>query len=589
MSSSLAAMAYMFRSSQSAEQLRIRAEAVEHHLSGLYNCPLTRHWVGDERSGLLYWKATEIDVDWEFFARRGEEALLWTGVPGLAGGPESGVDAFRLGRQVLEGSVPAESLGSPFSVLSWTNGAVSVANDVYGLARVFHYSFRGGEIWTTRPGAAHVFMAERAQKNETAWSSMAALGWALRGETQLGRGRQVPPATRIRSWADSSGQVHSEDLQDFSEWFTGARARELPSPAEMAEGMGRYIDGARRWPQPVAADLSGGKDSRAIAAVGISSGAITQVRTIDTDPEEARVAHELISRVKTPVHHRVEGKKRTSRPVEVLTANLLSQHRAWEGRYLAGTAFNSGGFTNFGKVKAARFNGLGGEVSNGGNLLDSWADRLKGREAGAGLDRMRAMIRGTGSASVSARDQTEALLKEWGEAAADLGLNSAYQILDLIYAWDRMPNWSAPYSTPHTLTPYYSAPLIQVGVQRVGDPVPDGASQTALISASMPQWLDIPYYKGTRSARATPYLWELENWGQIRDLAQTCVADCRTFHPDAVSIVLRHIEDGSAGKRDEVLLYRLLWEVTFDQYIIELNEEIDRVFRTLRATDAAGR
>lgn len=585
MSSSVTAIAYVLRTPQSADQLRIRVEAVERHLSGLYECPLVRHWVGDERSGLVYWRTTEEYVDWEFFARRGEEALMWVGVPGLAGGPETGVDAFRLGRQVLDGELSPEELGCPFAVLGWKNGIVRVANDVYGLARVFHFALRGGDVWATRPGVAHIFLAEHARKNEAAWSSMAALGWALRGETQLGQGRQVPPSTRLKAWYGAPGHVHSESLQDFGEWFEDARSRDLPDPRGMAEGMGRYIDVARRWPLPAAADLSGGKDSRAIAAVGIVSGAISQLRTIDTDPEEARVARELVSRVQAPVHHRIEGKKSTSRPVEVLTANLLTQHRAWEGRFLAPTAFNAGEFTSFRPARAARFNGLGGEVSNGGNLLDSWAERLKGREAAAGLDRMRAMAGTSGGASLQAREQTEALLGEWAEAARDLGLTSAYQILDMIYAWDRMPNWSNPYSTPHTLTPYYSAPLIPLGVQRAGDPVPDGESQIALISASMPQWLNIPFYKGVREARKTPFIWELENWDKVRELARSRAAECSSFDLDAVPSVLRRISDGTAGKRDEVLVHRLLWEVTFDEYLLELNDQIDRVRHALDGAD----
>lgn len=581
MSSSMAAIAYVLRSSQSVDQLRIRMEAVESHLSGLYKCPLVRHWVGDERSGLVYWSTTEVDVDWEFFARRGDEALVWVGVPGAAGGPETGVDAFKLGREILDGDLSLEELGCPFAVMGWQNGSLRLANDVYGLARVFHFCLNGGDVWVTRPGIAHIFMAEHARKNEAAWAGMAALGWALRGQTQLGQGRQVAAATRLRCWYGAPGQVHRENLQDFRAWFDQSRSRELPDPQTMAEGMGRYIDVARRWALPATADLSGGKDSRAIAAVGIASGAITQLRTIDADPEEARFARELVSRVQTPVHHRIESKAPASRPVEVLIENLLTQHRAWEGRYLAPTAFNAGEFTGFRSARSARFNGLGGEVSNGGNLLDSWAERLRDREATAGLDRMRAMARSSGGASLQAREQIEDLLDEWAETARDLDLTSAYQFLDMIYAWDRMPNWSVPYSTPHALTPYYSAPLIPLGVQRVGDPLPDGRSQTILISASMPQWLDVPFYKGAREARKTPFIWELENWGNTREMVGARAAGCSSFDPDAVPSVLRRITDGTAGKRDEVLVHRLLWEVTFDDYLTELNDQVDQVRNAL--------
>lgn len=587
MSSSMAAMGYVLKAPESLDGLRIRIESVERHLSNFYGCPLDRHWIGDSRSGLVYWSTTERDVDWEFFARRGDEAVMWIGVPGFAGGPETGVDAFKLGRQVLDGDRLAEDMGCPFAVLGWREGNVFVANDVYGLARVFRFDLAEGNIWTTRPGMAHIFMAEPARKNEVAWSSMAALGWALRGETQLGRGRQVPPGTRLRAWYGAEGQVQISELNEFRVWFQDARSRELPDARAMAGGMGHYIDVARRWPLQATADLSGGKDSRAIAAVGIAAGSISRLRTIDTDPEEARVACELISRVNGAVHHHIEGKQPSPLPVEVMRSNLLSQHRAWEGRYLAPTGFNAGAFKGFRLAQAARFNGLGGEVSNGGNLLDSWADRLTGQEIGAGLDRMSAMARTSGGASKLAREHVRQLLEEWGEAARHLGLSTAHQVLDLIYAWDRMPNWSTPYSTPHTLTPYYSAPLIPVGVQRVGAAVPDGTSQKELISASMPQWRGIPFYKGARAARKTPFIWELENWPAVRDMIRARAGESNSFDADSLPGLLGRISDGSAGKRDEVLIHRVLWEVTFEDYLVELNAQINDTRKELEALKGA--
>lgn len=583
MSSSMAAMGYVLKSPQSVEELRIRLDSVERHLFSIYRCPVDRHWIGDERSGLVYWSTTERDVHWEFFARRGDEAVMWIDVPGVAGGPENEVDAFKLGRQVLAGEIAAEDLGCPFAVLSWREGSLSIANDVYGLARIFRFSLAGGDVWTTRAGMAHIFMTETARKNEVAWSSMAALGWALRGETQLGRGRQVPPGTRLRAWHAAEGRVESKDLNDFGEWFYNARSRELPGAHTMAAEMGRYIDAARRWPVRATADLSGGKDSRAIAAVGLASGSISQLRTIDTDPEEARVARELVSRVHAPLEHRVEGKQPAPRQVEVMSSNLVSQHCAWEGRYLAPAGFNAGAFNGFRLAKAARFNGLGGEVSNGGNLLGSWARRLTGQEIDAGLDRMSSMGGSSGGTSRLAREHVQQLLAEWGEVARDLGLSTAHQVLDLIYAWDQMPNWSVPYTTPHTLTPYYSAPLIALGVQRIGSPVPDGTSQKELIAASMPQWLDIPFYKGVRRSSKIPFIWELENWHAIQDLIRARAGESSSFDSCGISEALSRVSDGLAGKRDELLMQRVLWEVTFEEYVDDLNAQIDDTRRALAA------
>lgn len=464
MSSSIAAIAYALNDCNSLESLKIRINAVERHLSPIYRVPLTRRWVGDGRSGLVYWESTEKEIDWEFFAERPGDAILWGYVPGVAGGPESGVDSFELGRRLSDDEISAESIGCPFFLLRWRAGIIDVINDVYGLARLFHFRFKDGEVWTTRPGVAHVFMAERATRSMNAWSGMATLGFPTRGYTHLGRGQQVRAASHLRISADEPGRVDTQVIRDLQGWFGSARSADFPDAISMASSMGEYSDVARRWPSPATADLSGGKDSRAIVAVGIASGAITRVRTIDTDPEEARVARKLMSLVEAPVEHIIEGRGATTPRENDFMNDLVTQHRAWEGRYMASTAFNGGKFAGFKVTRSPRFNGLGGETSNGGILSGGWTDRLRGKSLGAGVDRMHARVKGMPGVSADARERASSILDDWTVEAEGLGLQTAFDALDLIYAFDTMSNWSATYGSPHRLTPFYSAKLIPLGI-----------------------------------------------------------------------------------------------------------------------------
>lgn len=216
------------------------------------------------------------------------------------------------------------------------------------------------------------------------------------------------------------------------------------------------MSAAKRWPDAARSDLSGGKDSRVITAMGIRSGAIAEARTIANDQGEVETAKTLMASVDTDVKHVIVPKQNRSSPEESVMERLTSQHEAFEGRYLPASAFNSARFGGFRSSKHAKFNGLGGEVMNGGSFTRGpWRDRLAQAPLSHASDRIIKMI---GNGGLGASAEAKAAVADFdagypARVSEITGIDTASGVLDLFYNMDRMPNWSNVFAAPDTLVP----------------------------------------------------------------------------------------------------------------------------------------
>jgi len=572
MSSSIGFLAYVFSKENSDEVLTLRKNHAEKHLEKINRGALVRTEVGDGGSGFVAWSLQNSTMKWEPYLRRGDAGVAWLHVPSVAGGPDSGVDEWELADAVLGGRVGADEIGAPFAVARWHRGQLEIVNDMLGLVRLFHFRFEGGDVWTTRPGLAHVFMGEVPKKNQLAWSGMATLGWATSGSTQLGEGRQLPGGTRV------AGSLHagrrSLDVQNvFANWLYDARMSDEPAPETSVRDMELYMSTAKRWPRKAISDLSGGKDSRVVAAIGIRTGAIESVRTIATDHGEVETAQHLMSLIDTDVTHLVVPRKDPSRPGGSFVDRVSSQHTAWEGRYLSTTAYNSAKFQGFGPAGAPTFNGLGGEVMAGGNLLGAWYDRLIDAPGDAAVGKLATMANVGLGVSAEAKEIVASDIKQYVPRAADMGITSAAGVMDIFYHLDKMPNWSIPYATPNIITPLFAPSLLKFAAQRTGAPMEYGEAHRRLLREAIPSWADVPFYKPSAKKRAVQFIWEHGDWAEIRAFVAERSESLETFDTEITSAVLTSVENGDAAKREEIFIQRLIWEATFDGYLVELASE----------------
>lgn len=582
MSSSMLFLAYAFKEPQGRPRMAVRMRGADGHLDGLFEGSLTRTQVGDEHSGFIVWRPSGEPSRWSRVERDEDgSGAAWIHVPSAAGGPESASDPLRLAFGVTEGRVDRDSLAPPFAVATWARGELHVMNDQLGMARIFHYSFPDGDVWATRMGLAHVFMGVAPAKNDEAWAGMATLGWAVAGKTQLGDGSQLPGRSHVvfrpgnATWPVSDGST-------FPEWFARERSMDPPLPARQLSEMGLSMATAARWPEATVADLSGGKDSRLVAAVGIASGTVNAVRTVRTDHGEVEVATDLVSMLPRSIGHKIVDRKDPASPRGTFYERVLSQHRAFEGRYLAASAFNRSAFASFKAEHRANFNGLGGEILAGGNMAGNARQRLAVSPARDAIERLSAMVRSSPGSSEPAREQVLATISGYAEAAEESGIRTALGALDFFYLVDRMPYWSVVFTRDSTICPLFAPSVLRQGLQSMGHPPEVGAFHRALISEVYPQWGSVPFYSPTAKRRATPYVWESRDWSEIRGFIEGSAVSLESFDGQGLGSTLRRIEAGRGLKREEVVVMRIVWEALFDEFVAEIRAQSAGVARLLR-------
>jgi hypothetical protein len=477
------------------------------------------------------------------------------------------MDPWSLADALFNGSLHQSQLGAPFVVVRWQAGQLQIANDMLGLVRLFHYRFDDADVWSTRQGLAHIFTGNEPKRNPLAWAGMAAMGWAIGGETQLGSGKQLIGGTYLRAGHNQDGRF-LEERNLFGEWLESTRSGPMPSTARNAQDMELLMSSAKRWPTKAIADLSGGKDSRVCAALGIRSGAVSAVQTINSDRGDVETAKRLMEAIDTDVSHIIIEKQARVVPGGHFSDRVASQHTAFEGRYLAAAAVNARTFSKFRSVAQAKFNGLGGEVLGGGNFATGlWRAKMIGAPAEAAAPRLAAMVNSNRAASNQAKELVVEQMESFLELSKRSGATTAGEVLDMLYSRDRMPNWSATFATSDVLCPLFAPSTLAISAHTMGAPVEDGDWHRELLRLTIPAWADVPFYKPTtKKTRSTPYIWEDPDWRDVESFIRQRIDGAEAFDRDGVMKTLDSIEAGEPGKSEEVVVFRFLWDQTFDDY-----------------------
>lgn len=577
MSSSIGFLAYNFHEEENLTRFNVRLKHARNHMGQLYLSTLRETWAGDARSGFVGWESSSQEVDWPFFSWNGKVGIAWIHVPGLAGPRTSGVKAEALADSILDGRVGVAEVGTPFALAKWRAGHLTLVNDMVGLVRLFHFRFEDGDVWTTRQGLAHIFMGEEPRRNIDAWAAMAVNGWALNGETQIGQGKQLAGGTRVHSQHNDLRR-EVETSSSFGAWFERVRSGPEPSEVDQLRDIEMFMLPSNRWPERPVADLSGGKDSRVIAAVGIRSHLISGVHTVNSDLGDVSTARQLMASVGADFDHKISEPSPTALPGGVLS-RVRSLHRAYEGRYVAQTAAKSPQFSGFRPKRSARFNGLTGPYGADYRKGDGWQDFSK-TEPVAALRRLQGRINKS-PGSAASKQIVLAQIDTFYELALGLGSRTSGEVMDLFHLLNKMPNWTIPSAQSHVIFPLLNSTLLAKGIQGLRGK-PFGEDQRLLLTSVRPSWAKIPFYSGSSSSRVTPRVWNYPDWLETEAFLQEQTTSTSWIDKSAVDTALKKIgAHDEVGVFEERLITRLIFDLTFDQYLETLREEVRKTTQEL--------
>lgn len=577
-------LAYYSANPLTARSLSARASAALDYVQSLHRQPdvKSEHSMG-AHTGILTWKPGNDQVGWPQFATSSSESAAWVGIPEHDAMSTDTPDAIAMARLTARRDFDPDVFGAPFACIYRRGETLSIVNDSLGLARIFEFTFPDMTVWATRPGLAHIFAAHSLSQDDSAWSGMATLGWNLGGHTYIGDGQQLAGSRRISAAAHQG--VLREDR--YAEWVH--RASTMGSSWEDASaGMVRTMSLGRYFPRAPIADLSGGKDSRLLAAAALTSGVTDTVRTRRTDHGEVETAEQLVSIYPGAIKHLVTdvaAPKLESDRTD-FAHHVAEAMRGSEGATVPFTALRGPTFSGYSPLVIARFNGHGGEALHGGEYYKgNWAEKLDGTGIAGAIDRLAVMVAVARGTSASSRERTMETVKRRFETGLSMGIETSYGLLNYHYSAERMPFWASSSPNRSVITPYYSSGLLhQIGRTFTGE-TEFKRFYSEIMSELVPAWTTIPFYRPIGGARrASRYFWESFEWSQLRGFAEERLDASTNFDPDGMRSIIEAVGDGNGSKAVEAAFSRFLWEVSAESIVSNINERVASLRASLSAT-----
>lgn len=577
MPSSQFVLAYHSSVPLSESSLSARAEAAQEYVQSLHRRPGVQyqHSTGSH-TGILTWKPENDLIGWPQFATSGGEAAAWIGIPEHDAMSEDRPNAVTMARSTTRQDFDPDTFGAPFACIYRRDDALSIVNDSLGLARLFEFTFPDMTVWATRPGLAHIFAAHPVAVNDATWSGMATLGWNLGGHTHIGDGQQLAGSRRI-----SAGPHHGVLREDhYAEWVHRASLKGS-SWEDASAGMVRTMSLGRYFPRAPFADLSGGKDSRLLAAAALTSGVTDTVRTVRSDHGEVETAEHLVSIYPGEIKHLVTDvavqKLETDRTD--FTDHVAEAMRGTEGATVPFTALRGLTFNGYTPLVIARFNGHGGEALHGGEYYKgAWADKLEGKGISGAIDRLAAMVSVARATSASGRERTMEIVMNRFETGLSMGIETSHGLLNYHYSAERMPFWASSSPNRSVITPYYSSGLLhQIGRTFTGVTEFE-RFYSEIMTELVPAWASVPFYRASGGARrATRFFWESFDWTMLRDFSLERAGASGNFDPDGIRSIVTEVGDGGGSRSIEVTFSRFLWEVSAESVVTDINDRIDEL------------
>jgi hypothetical protein len=355
------------------------------------------------------------------------------------------------------------------------------------------------------------------------------------------------------------------------------------------------------WTGTIAADLSGGRDSRLVVAAAVSAGLDLRLHTNGAEGGEADIAAQLIAALPPDQADRVEH--RVSRPKvdgphqtsgvsldAPLLPNALAWHRNQEGArpstYLSTLAPD-------GLIGATLIGvgGAAGEIAHGHYYPDDFeavAEQAYGERVDLFLNRLILKVVSGHGVSPRARDTTIANMRRVLDDAFTVGLDDA-RILDYFYAAERIRRWGTVAERIGTITPLLEPEFVRAAFALTPQQRRDNALHRAVTARLVPQWADVPYYRrpeGVIQPALAPRLATAPDHDHIDAIVgDPSWSDC--FDPAAVSASWKRMMKGVGRIWDERLIQRVVWLTTYRDYLAEVNCEEPplRVIVTKAPTD----
>lgn len=205
-------------------------------------------------------------------------------------------------------------------------------------------------------------------------------------------------------------------------------------------------------------------------------------------------------------------------------------------------------------------------------LSPAWKAKMEGEGPELGRQRLIAMIQ-SGSVGVKEAGIEDSVRSamQVGDDAEELGLTSSFMVVDYFYNFSKMPYWSMPQASMNTLLPFYSPQMLPRVIWATYRPnLEYGRLHRDVLREILPAWADAPFYKGSSKTRATPWMWENEDWTELSETILDGVSALETFDRSQVEKYVADASEGKGNVKSELVFSRVMWELSFREFAHEI-------------------
>ena len=571
-------LAFASRSPLEPQTVQAAMARVERHYAQLVDYPLATEISVTGHCGVAIAGDASPRCRWSHFAQGEELAVATAHVPGgwsrlVDTAPEEAPLALAaIVRDDPERAMLALSAPIAIAVLDRTAGSLTVANDAIGAARAFALTSGDQTVWSNRPGALAIFAGIEPEADERGWRLMTGAGWLLGDAGPIAGVSRLGPGMACR--ADAAGVVSSAPTNAVRTLVSGQGSwRDLADPAaEQMLSQAREV--GAMWSERAQVDLSGGQDSRAIAAATIAAGIDARYVTSNITPGEARVAKELMARLGDRLDHHVrrrkEGSATAGTPLLERAAHLHLLHDGVRhAQKLRGKMTLPRP-----RPEGAKFSGHGGEIAHGiyyKTRADIRKLRLRPKRVEERL--MRLFSQGHDGARAETTEVAREALNHSLDAGRELGLRGPV-LLDWFYLVDRFAHRQG-LSTDSERTVLFSAPaFIQASFAMTPRDRLGGGLPRDLAVRFVPEWEGVDYFKATegRVARSKrERIWEIEGDAAVVEEVLAAGGPWTELYDREVAVrEWRELRSGRGDRKAERLFEGIVYRATFDQHLERL-------------------
>jgi asparagine synthase (glutamine-hydrolysing) len=537
-----------------------RAARFTQALDGLVPASWTRHDFGGEDWGVtVLHPADRGAFRWPSVETAGPVTAVSLGIPV---GVDADGGAAALAKRLLAAEDVHRAVVPPFGLLALDTDRFSLQQDWLGMARVFTGTADGVTAYCTRPGLLATFLHGTPRPDLAGWTSYTVCGHFGGDLSPVAGTRQLRPGERATGrrlpgggWRlDSELRYAVDDV--VAEGLAGQDRPVAEQLDRAADALTRVAAGVPRlYADQITLGLSGGKDSRLIAATLVAADRLPRFLTYQDTAAEGRVAQQLVQLLRDRRGLDPEHVLRfAGAPAKVLNTGLRERARYLRDRY--DHQFPSSYLTRPAdsplppeRMSPATYTGAAGELAVGYWYPAAAGPTVTPRQAGMGK-----LLAGAPAAAIAPavfaaeRDRIEGIFQH-AEARGVRGLH----LLDYLYLVERMRRWSTSAYTTGMITPFLAPGFVATTFALTPEQKRERLLHTGIIARLVPEWADVPFVSLHTGRSTATRVWEGDGVAAVSDLLDTADGTLAgLMHKPAVEKALRSTRLG--GRPDARIL-----------------------------------